>query len=213
MSDTSNNSLPGERTEYVLQQIRTQELSNLDRSEHISRLLDRYRNYMTVLARAEMSPAVQTRVDASDIVQETMFELHKNFSQFRGSTEKELLAWLRRSLIRNILDQIKRQRAARRDVRREHRMGTTEHSGAVMLDQLCANISSPSQQVSRVEQSVRVANALASLSPNYRDVIMLRNIHRLEFRKIGEQMGKSHGATRMLWLRALEAFKKALEDE
>lgn len=213
MSDTSNKSLPGNRAEFVLQQIRTQEISKSDRSEHISRLLDRYRNYMTVLARAEMSPALQTRLDASDIVQETMFELHKNFSQFRGTTEQELLAWLRRSLIRNLLDQIKRQRAARRDIRREQRLEAAEKSGVAMLDHLCASISSPSQQVSRAEQSVRVANALASLPSDYRDVIMLRNIHRLEFRKIGEQMERSHGATRMLWLRALEAFKKAIEHE
>lgn len=211
MSKTGKTSLSEVRAERVLQQIQSQQLSDSDRADQISQLLDRYRNYMTLLARAEMSPALQTRIDASDIVQETMFELHRNFSQFRGSTENELLGWLRRSLIRNLLDQIKRQRAAKRDVRREQRLSTTEKSGMAMLDQLCASVSSPSQQVSRAEQSVQVANALASLSPDYRDVIMLRNIHRLEFRKIGEQMGKSHGATRMLWLRALEAFKKALE--
>ena len=211
MSESGKTSLSEVRAEQVLHQIQTQQLSSSDRADQISQLLDRYRNYMTLLARTEMSPALQRRIDASDIVQETMFELHRNFSQFRGSTENELLGWLRRSLIRNLLDEIKRQRAAKRDVRREQRLSTTEKSGMAMLDQLCASVSSPSQQVSRSEQSIRVANALASLTPDYRDVIMLRNIHRLEFRKIGEQMGKSHGATRMLWLRALEAFKKALE--
>lgn len=211
MSDTNNKSLPSERAEQVIQHIRAQELPSGDRSEKVSRLLERYRNYMKVLVRAEMSPALQTRIDASDIVQETLFELHRSFDQFRGSTEQELLAWLRRSLIRNLLDQVKRERAARRDFRREQRLEASERSGVNMLDHLCANVSTPSQQFSRAEQSVRVANALASLSPDYRDVILLRNIHRLEFRKIGQQMGKSHGATRMLWLRALEAFKKALE--
>ena len=64
----------------------------LDRARHGSQsslgaLLQQYRNYLVVLAATQIEKRLQPRVSPSDVVQETMLRAHKNFGQFRGTTE------------------------------------------------------------------------------------------------------------------------------
>src|SRR5437016_2064218 len=85
----------------------------------LERLLESYRNYLRVLARTQVDQALQARVDPSDLAQETLWEAHRDFARFGGTTERELLAWLRRLLVRNVLDAAKKHRAGRRNVGRQ----------------------------------------------------------------------------------------------
>src|SRR3954464_4052816 len=83
-------------------------------------LLEQYRNYLAVLAATQIERRLRPRVSPSDVVQETMLRAHKNFGQFRGTTEPELLAWLRQILVNNLARFVEQHvLAARRDVRRE----------------------------------------------------------------------------------------------
>src|SRR5690349_9880962 len=83
------------------------------------RLLELYRNYLRLLARTQIDLALRVRLDASDLVQETLLEAHRDFRHFAGTTEKELLAWLRRILVRNLADQVKHHKAQVRNWRRQ----------------------------------------------------------------------------------------------
>ena len=56
------------------------------------------RNYLTLLARVEVGRRLQGKVDPADLVQETFLEAHRHFAAFRGTTEPELVAWLRQIL-------------------------------------------------------------------------------------------------------------------
>src|SRR5918998_998459 len=62
------------------------------------RLLEKYSTYLTLLARVQIGRRLQGKVDAGDLVQETFLEAHRQIAQFRGTSEGELLAWLRRIL-------------------------------------------------------------------------------------------------------------------
>src|SRR5690349_2797454 len=84
-----------------------------------SRLLELYRNYLRLHARALIGRALQARLDPSDVVQVTLHEAHRGFAAFAGTTEAELLGWLRRVLSHNLADQAKHHTAQARDVRRE----------------------------------------------------------------------------------------------
>jgi len=55
-----------------------------------------------------------------------------------------------------------------------------------------------------------VADALARLSPDHREVIMLRNLQRLPFQDVAERMGRSRPATQMLWMRAIQKLQEIL---
>src|SRR5438128_10963899 len=70
--------------------------------QRLGELLERYRNYLKLLARAQIDLFLRRRIDASDVVQETFLDACRDFQQFRGGTEAELRAWLRKILIYNV---------------------------------------------------------------------------------------------------------------
>src|SRR5205085_4743368 len=65
------------------------------------RLFARCRDYLGLAARARVETWLRAKVDASDLVQQTLMEAHRGFGRFQGATEAEWLAWLRRILDNN----------------------------------------------------------------------------------------------------------------
>src|SRR5215813_7975999 len=86
----------------------------------LDQLLVSYRNYLRLLARTGIDQSMQGKADPSDLVQETLLKAHQHFDQFRGQTEAELVAWLRKILTRNLADLVRRFKMANaRQVARE----------------------------------------------------------------------------------------------
>src|SRR5215831_5972747 len=67
-------------------------------SQALGQLLELYRNYLGLLARLEIGRRLQGKVDDSDLVQDTFLQAHRHFAGFRGTTEAELVSWLRQIL-------------------------------------------------------------------------------------------------------------------
>ena len=80
----------------------------------LGQLLDVYRQYLYFLARVQIDREIQGKIGASDVVQETYLEAHRDFGQFRGGSVAELVGWLRQILARNLSNQIRRYRGTRR---------------------------------------------------------------------------------------------------
>jgi RNA polymerase sigma-70 factor (ECF subfamily) len=179
----------------------------------LGRLLELYRNYLRLLARTQIDLALRVRLDPSDLVQETLLEAHRDFPQFLGTTEKELVTWLRRILVRNLADQVKHHKAQARNWKREESLEVLlDRSSSAAEQALAKGISTPSALASRREQAVLLADALARLPPDYREVIVLRNLEHLKFDDIATRLGRSSGAVRMLWSRALEKLGRLMEN-
>jgi RNA polymerase sigma-70 factor (ECF subfamily) len=181
-------------------------------------LLEFYRNYLELLARTQVDLHLQGRADASDLVQETCLEACRDFGQFRGATEKEWLAWLRRILIHNLARLVEKQvltqkRNVRREVSLERRLAALDRSSARVEAALLSPWSSPSGQAQRRELAAILANQLSRLSPDDREVIVLRNLEGLPFADVARRMKRAPAAVRMLWLRALDRLKRLLEEE
>jgi RNA polymerase sigma-70 factor (ECF subfamily) len=184
----------------------------------LGRLLELYRNYLYLVARTQIDLHLPARVDPSDLVQETFLEAFRDFGQFAGGTEAELLAWLRRILLHNLAQLVQRQvRAQKRDVRREvslqRRLADLESSAARMDAALVSPWSSPSAQAQRREAAALLADQLARLSPDHREVIILRNLEGLAFPEVARRMNRTAGAVRALWLRALDRLRQILKEE
>jgi RNA polymerase sigma-70 factor (ECF subfamily) len=177
----------------------------------LGQLLELYRNYLRLLARTQVGGALRARLDPSDLVQETLLEAHRDFPRFAGGTENELMAWLRRILVRNLADQIKRYQTQKRYWKRQESLEKLlDRSSAEAHEALTRGISTPSAQAARREHAALLADALAQLPPDYRDVILLRNLDKLPFDAIAARMNRSSGAVRMLWARALEKLSQLL---
>ena len=87
------------------------------KEECLGRLLQLYCNYLKLMAMAQLDQKLRARMSPSDVVQETLFEAHRDFAQFRGSSEAEFLAWLRRILVNNLARVVERHvLAEKRDV-------------------------------------------------------------------------------------------------
>src|SRR5262249_9863487 len=111
-------------------------------------LLELYRSYLTLLARLEIDRRLQGKCDPSDLVQETFLEAYRDFDQFRGSTEKEFLSWLRQVLLSNLANLVRHYLGTQgRDVRLERALaGGLDESSRALDRGLIARQSSPSQQ-------------------------------------------------------------------
>jgi RNA polymerase sigma-70 factor, ECF subfamily len=179
----------------------------------LDRLLESYRNYLRLLARTGIGASFRGKADPSDLVQETLLKAHQHFDQFQGQTEAELVAWLRRILTRNLADLVRRFKAAgARAVRREQSLDDLfSASSRAVFELVAANGNSPSQSAQRRELSIVLADALAELIPDYREVVVLRTLEGRDWEDVARAMGRSPGAVRLLWARALKKLRPLIE--
>ncbi|WP_417736701.1 sigma-70 family RNA polymerase sigma factor [Rosistilla oblonga] len=181
-------------------------------SEALGCLLQWYANYLTLLASTQLDRRLQRRLNPSDIVQEAMLAAHRDFGDFRGQSQGELLCWLRQILIHTLHRAFAANvKVAKRDVRREVSLDAVANgleNSAINLASILPNRGeSPSAPMQARERAVWLADQLSELHPPYRDVIVFRVLQGMSFDEIAKRMDRSGGAVRMLWLRALEAFK------
>src|SRR5689334_12129779 len=115
------------------------------------RSLERYRDYLLLLARSQLDRDLQAKLDPSDVVQQTLLKAHQNWDQVRGRSETERAAWLRAVLARHVADVV-RKFDLWRGGRERSLEAALEQSSARLESWLSAEASSPSEQFERHEQ-------------------------------------------------------------
>jgi RNA polymerase sigma-70 factor (ECF subfamily) len=175
-------------------------------------VLARFQPWLHLLARVQIDSRFQGKLGPSDVVQQTLLEACRALPQFRGQTEAELAAWLRQVLAHVLAHEIRRYRGTQqRDVAREVSLEQAVAESSQKLGALLAESGpSPSQQAARHEDELRLADVLAQLPGDYRDVIVLRHLEGLSHEDIAQRLGRSPGAVRMLWVRALARLRQEL---
>ncbi len=176
------------------------------------RLLGSYSTYLLLLARVQVGRRLQGKVDPADVVQETFLDAHRQLGHFRGTTEGEFVAWLRRILAGQLALTLRRYVGTKgRDIHLERALTTElDQSSQAMDGGLVSSQSTPSQHVARREQAVLLADALGRLPADYREVIVLRHLEALPFAEVAQRMGRSENSAQKLWVRALGALRNAM---
>jgi RNA polymerase sigma-70 factor (ECF subfamily) len=178
----------------------------------VGRLLELYRNYLRLMARSLTGGSLRVVLDPSDVVQETFLKAHREFGQFLGATEPELVGWLRQILVRNIADQAKYHRRMGRDSRRQESLEAALDRSSITIQQaLATTLTSPSVRLERRERAVLLADALERLPADYREVFILRSLEHMPVEQIAARMGRSANAVYKLWFRAMALLKRELE--
>ena len=169
----------------------------------LGQLLHDARGYLIRLAHAAFDQGVREKLSASDIVQDTLSDAHQHFQEFRGSSKSQLLAWLRRILVNNILNEYRRLRKTqKRDITREQK---------VDLERIAATPhKTPSRLAINQEEQAVLAEEIAQLPPHYREVIEMRHRDEMSFAAIGNRLGKTEDAARMVWYRAFDRLSEQL---
>jgi RNA polymerase sigma-70 factor (ECF subfamily) len=180
--------------------------------EATGQLLQTYIPYLKLLARLEFNRRLQSRLDASDIVQETVLAAQRDLRQFRGETEKELVAWLRIILANTAAAAVRYHTRQRRDVGLEKELQQRLDGSALMLGEaITGRESSPSQYSHRRERAVLLSQALAQLPDQYREVIILREFEGLSLSEVAMRMERSVNSVKNLWVRGVMKMRSLMD--
>jgi RNA polymerase sigma-70 factor (ECF subfamily) len=173
--------------------------------------LERFRSYLVLLARARLDRKVQAKLDASDVVQQTLLEAHQAIESFRGESVAAQAAWLRQILARNLANAVRDLNRDKRDVSRERSLQATLDESASQLEGwLAADQSTPSQQAERHERALLLAQALAELPEQQREAVVLRHFHGCSLVEIAEELSTTTAAVTGLLHRGLKNLRQAL---
>jgi RNA polymerase sigma-70 factor (ECF subfamily) len=180
----------------------------------LDRLLDSYRNYLRLLARTGIDASLRGKADPSDLVQDALLKASQCFGQFRGACDAELAGWLRQILARCLADFVRRYRAGARRAGREQSLDELlNHSSEAMARIMATKGTSPSASAERRDLGVVLSDALAELSDDHREVIVLHHLEGLAWDEVARRMGRTAGAVRMLWTRALKELRPLIDEQ
>jgi RNA polymerase sigma-70 factor (ECF subfamily) len=173
--------------------------------------LERFRAFLSLLARLQLDPRLQGKVDLSGVVQDTLLEAHRHMDKLQKMTPAEQEAWLRTALNHNLLDVVRSLKTRKHDVGRERSLeAALDDSSARLEAWLAADQSSPSQQASRNEQGLLLAECLQKLPEDQQRAIELKYWHGCKLAEIAELLGRSKGAVAKLIERASKILRAQL---
>lgn len=176
-------------------------------------LLDLYRGYLMTVAAEKLSPQFSAKVSPSDLVQETLLNAAKGFTEFRGTSENELRKWLTQILRAKAVDAHRYYGAYEiRSLFREVPLNedSFDQSKAVADQRVVPSPSSYAREAENVRLVHAALDKLDDLNEEYRLVIQLRNFEVVGFSEIGARLGCSADAARKLWGRAIKALSAEL---
>jgi RNA polymerase sigma-70 factor (ECF subfamily) len=186
---------------------RTQQIDAARAGDHESwaALCEEHWQYLVLIAGQHVGRDLQSKVGASDIVQQSMLEAQRSIGQFRGSNDRELRAWLAQIVRRNVIDQARRYCETRGSAKAKEVAWSIapKHS-------LAAEGETPSFLVRQAEFDQELIRAVAQLSPRHQQIIEMRHRDGLTHAEIAERLNISVEASRQLWTRAVRHLQQIL---
>ena len=179
--------------------------------ESLGKLLESYRNYLSLIARSGIGGSLRVKCSPSDVVQETYLHAHRAFENFAGATEAELMSWLRQILVSQIATAARRFSTDGRQLDLERRLLSDVERSSGMLAALADGAPPPEHDVARREDAVLLADSLAQLPPHYRDVIVIRHLEGKSIQQTATEMNRSVDSVKGIWQRALGMLGELLE--
>jgi RNA polymerase sigma-70 factor (ECF subfamily) len=178
----------------------------------LGELLQYYRPYLLLLARLKSDRRLAAKLDDSDLVQDTSLLAHRDFQQFRGTTEEEFTAWLREIMAHVAANIGRDHRRQKRDVRVERHLFDLLNQSSRMMERVLASTNtSPSVRAERRERAVLLANALDELPSDHREVLVLRELEGKSLNDTAQAMGRTPNAAQKLWARALVQLRRRMQ--
>lgn len=186
----------------------------------LATLCEQYRDYLLAVASRQIDSEFRVFVSPSDVVQETFLDAHRAYERFDGRTSQDIRNWLRRILLNNVTDAVRRHRKAAK-----HRVpggprptGSARSAGSAgsagrfsAVARLVDKQPTPRRHAVARETEQAMQAALARLTPEYQQVIRLRHHKGLRFAEIARRLGRTESAARKLWTRAVRQLQAEYE--
>ncbi len=184
----------------------------MNTDQRLTQYMERYRPVLVTLAEAMIAPGLRGALDASDLVQNTLMEAHRDAGDIAASGEGPFFAWLRAALRNNVLDAAKHLTAQKNDYRRNVRISDLEASFSRLDLALVDDETSPSQKVEKNEQVVIMLAELQKLAVDQRTAIILKHLRGLSLNEVADSMRLSESSTAGLLHRGRQQLVRLLGD-
>ena len=165
----------------------------------LNELFGRYGSKLLALIRLRMGPSLRRRLESRDVLQHTMLKAYERLDQFGGKGPDSMMGWLGVIAYNEIRDQAKYFGRGARDVNRD---APLEMAGHVVVEQLRTEVS----RLHLVARAQLLERAIESLDEDHREIVLMRRFEERSYPEIGAHLGKSPGACRMLYARAMAAL-------
>lgn len=175
-------------------------------------LLQPFRPYLRVLAELHLDRRLRGKLDASDIVQQTLVRAYPAIEDLRQRQPEVLAAWLRRILASTLADAVRHYERDKRDVGLEIALQAgIDRSSSNLSDWLAASQPSPSQQAEVNEQLLHLVEALSHLPDMMREVVVLKHCQGWKLQQIADHCEKSVPAVASLLRRGLVELRSRMK--
>ena len=169
-------------------------------SAALDHLLELHRSYLKRVIEMRMEPALKTRVDASDVAQETQIMITMNIEQFIKNRPTSFRIWIRQKALDQLRDQRRRHiSTAKRSVHMEQNI--SDVSSIEIARKLLSN--SPSKILGQIELRERIHHLIQQLGETYREVLVLRHAEELTNAEVADLLEIAPDTARRRYGRAL----------
>jgi RNA polymerase sigma-70 factor, ECF subfamily len=178
-------------------------------------LFAHYRDRLRKMIRLRLDRRLVRRIDASDVLQETFLDVARRFPEYVAAPAVSFYVWLRCLAGQRLIDLHRqhlgaRMRHAGREVALYHG-ALPAASSASLAQQLLAGLTSPTQAAIRAELQVQLQEALNSLDPLDREVVVLRHFEELSNVEAAAVLGIEPSAASKRYIRAIRRLKAILD--
>ena len=172
--------------------------------------LEVHRQLVYMLAESQLTPALRSKLDAEDIVQDTMQAAYSKFTQLREPNNPAVVKkWLKQILCHVLIDQFRRFSSDKRDLNLEHSIALTLDNSSVGIDGwIASGHTSPSMAAARNEELERLADGLKKLPDDVRNVVIQKHINNKSIGEIAELTGRSPASVAGLLRRGLAKLRE-----
>ena len=174
---------------------------------------ERFRGYLQMVAQINLDKRLRAKLDASDIVQQTMLQAHRAIDDFRGSSDAEMAGWLRQILARNLSHAVRDFSRDKRNISREAGLARAVDQSTVRLDRILAtDQTSPSLKAIHNERWLQLVAAMDGLPESQRDAVALYYLEGCGISEISDRLDKSPTAVAGLLKRGLRKLRETLAE-
>jgi RNA polymerase sigma-70 factor (ECF subfamily) len=183
----------------------TQCLQSIRRGDQqaLGDLLNAMRPYVRIIVRSISRGRTGSLADESDLIQESLMQASRCSHTFQGESPVEWLGWLRTVTVRTT------RRLLQSPNYRSVPAASAADLGTVIID----SDPNPGVQLVREETADRMALAMTRLPEDMQRVLLARVVDGEEYETIAAELGRSPGAVRVLFVRAVRRLKEIWEAE
>lgn len=179
----------------------------------LATLLSEHRDLLLRIITFRIEPALRSRVDPEDILQEAYIEIARRIDEYVAGVPVSFFVWIRQRTIQTLIDIHRSHFREKRDAMRDVPLVSPNYGQTTSLSMarhLADNMTSPSQAAVKSEQSNQLHQALEAMNETDREILAMRHFEHLSNLQVAEVLGITPTAASNRYVRAAAKLSEIL---